>query len=384
MPHARLTAAAALLVLTVASNPTCAADPRFPIGAYLGNPNGSDSGAEANFEAAYGSLRAALKTAPQMILGYVDYTQPVSAWVSNTSWQAWSNAQSKDAKNKVPVIGLPMASIAAGSATPDQQFQAFASGQYDATLTGIVQAWAQQGFHKLVIRPGWEMNIEGPTYVGDDAQSQADWVAAFRHIDHVLHAAASAAHVGLRVVWNPNVSNYATVSATRSLYPGDGAVDVIAADNYADIHPYSDGGNPPTYHDWHTGGEDTSIAQFIADPVNRRHYWTWPAATEYSNDSSQGHSQTLNSLIAFAREHGKPFAIGESGAGNCSAATDVCDDPTFADWLADRLHAAASNRVTISFVDIWDSNGGGNYEFSFAADGKPHERVSWGRAFGSR
>ena len=381
MHQARLTWGAALLATALAT-PGDAAAPRFPLGAYLGNPNSGSAAAEAAFEASYATFAAALRTPPSLIVTYVDYAQPVANWPANASWQAYSNRVSPDAHRLLPVIGLPMASIAAGSALPDQQFRAFAAGTYDSEIRGVVAAWAQQGFHTLAVRPGWEMNIPGNTFAGSDAQSQADWVGAFRHIYRVLHAAAASNNVSLRVLWNPNITNYDNYGTRTALYPGNDFVDVIGADIYADMYPYSDGGNPPTYHDWATGGEDTSVAQFIANPVNRRHYWSWPAATRYNNDSSQGHNLSLSVLIGFAKQHGKPFAVPEAGAGNCDAGRDVCDDPTFPAWLASRLQAAANNGGPIAFVDVWNSNGGGNYEFSFAADGKPLEAAAWGHAFG--
>lgn len=354
----------------------------FPLGLYVGNPNGSDPNAEAQFEANFSSFVADLKTRPHSILTYVDYTQPVSAWPNNASWQAWSNSLSPDAKTLRPIIGLPMASIASGSPSADAQFQAFAAGQYDTEIQGVLQAWVSHGFKSLVFRPGWEMNIQGPTYAGGDAQSWADWVAAFQHIARVLRQSAKTAGVSATIVWNPNVTNWSAAEATTSLYPGDQFADVIGIDNYGDMYPYSDGGTPPTYHDWDTGGEDTSIAQFIADPINRAHYWTWPAANKWTLDASQGHSQTFASLVAFAQLHRKAIAICETGAGNSSNGTDVQDDPTFPQWLSAQLLAARAASVPVRFVDIWDSNGGGSYEFSHSSDDKPQEAAAWEVYFG--
>jgi hypothetical protein len=353
------------------------------LGGYMGNPNGSSAAAEAAFAANYNSFAAILRVAPTAIVTYVDYTQSVSAWPANASWQAWSNAQSPQARALRPVIGLPMASIAGGAPTADQQFKAFASGQYDSEITGVVQAWVQQGFKNLIFRPGWEMNIQGNTYAGADPQSQLDWVAAFRHIYLVLKQSASAAGASATVIWNPSATNYSDVSATRDLYPGDDVVDAVGIDIYSDMYPYSDGGSPPTYHDWHTGGEDGSIAQFIADPVNRWHYWCYPAATKWSLDSSNGHAQSFASLVQFALHHSKMLALPETGAGNSNAGTDIVDDATFPQWLATKLTAAAAAGVKIFDVNIWNSNGGGNYEFSFAADLKPHEAAAWGKYFGT-
>ena len=271
-----------------------------------------------------------------------------------------------------------MASTAGGSPSPDSQYQSFASGQYDGVLAGIVQVWAQNGFHHLVFRPGWEMNIQGNTYVGADAQSRADWLRAFRRIYKVMHRAGVTYGASVRIVWNPNATNYAT-NDTRGLYPGDAYVDIVGVDAYADMYPYTDDG---TYHDWHTGQQDSTLAQFMADPINRAHYWSWPAADRWSNDGSDGHNLSLSVLIDFAKQHGKPFAVPEAGAGNCNGGHDVCDDPTYPTWLRRRLSRAAAQGVTISFVNIWNSNGGGNYEFSFSGDNKPQEASAWGAAFG--
>ncbi len=282
------------------------------------------------------------------------------------------------------MIAFAFASDASGSASADQQFQAFASGQYDSVIKGIVQSWVNQGFTNLVFRPGWEMNMPGPTYAGDSAQDQADWVAAFQHVSTVLHQTATALGVHVQVVWNPGTINYSNAEATTNLYPGNQYVDITGADAYSDLHPYSDEPGATDFHDWDTNNEDSTVAQFIADPVNREHYWSYPAATEWSNDSSGGHSQSLDSLIQFAEAMGKPFAIPETGAGNPSNDGDVQDDAAFPQWLAEQLTAAQAQGETISFVNLWDSNGGGNYEFSFASDDKPGEAAAWAEYFGAQ
>jgi hypothetical protein len=359
----------------------------FPLGVYLDEPDPGDPSAEAQFEADYTSFVNLMGTTPSYINTYVDNTQPISSWVANSSYQAWSNANSPDASGLTPVIGLPMSSVAAGSGTPDQQYQAFASGQYDSVLTGIVNAWAAQGFTSLVFRPGWEFNLLGPNYAGDSAQEQSDWVAAFQHIYTVLHQAGAADGININVVWNPGVTNYSNAEATTNMYPGNQYVDTIGADMYSDMYPYSDGTNAsgqPEYHDWATGGEDTSVAQLMSNPINQDHYWSYPAATEWSLDSSGGHSQSLDSLIQFAEQQGKPFAVPETGAGNSNSGTDVPDDSAFPQWLSQQLTTAQNNGLPIDFVDLWDSNGGGNYQFSYASDGKPQEAAAWAQYFGAQ
>ena len=355
----------------------------FPLGAYIANPDNSSASNEAFFENGFDSLKTLMGTAPQYLDVFVDQRLDVNQWVGNTQWNANSFAASADARTTTPVIGLPLSSTASDALSPDQAFKAFASGQYDGVLNGIVQAWASQGFTNLVFRPGWEMNLTGSNYAGDTAQMQGDWVAAFQHVYTALHSAAEQTGVSVQVVWNPGVTNYSNAGATANLYPGNNYVDVIGADAYSDIYPFSDG-STPAYHDWDTGKEEGSAAQFIADPINREHYWSLPAATKWSDDGSGGHSQSLSSLIQFAEQQGKPFAIPETGAGNSNSGSDVTDDAAYPQWLAQQLSTAQASGLPIAFVNLWDSNGGGNYAFSQAADGKPAEAASWATYFGAQ
>ncbi len=353
------------------------------LGVYVGDPNNASTSDEATFESNYNSFTAAMKESPGLINLYIDYTQPVADWVSNSEWSADSNVDSVSAKPLTPVIAFPLASIASGSATPDAQFREFSAGTYDTVIKQIVETWAQVGYKTVIFRPGWEMNISGNTYAGTTAQDWADWIAAYQHVYTVLHAEAKALGITVEVVWNPNVTNYDTTKATTDLYPGDAYVDVIGVDMYSDMHPFSDGGSPATYHDWATGGEDTSLATFMANATNRSHYWSYPAATKWSLDGSSGNSATFTSFVTFAEQHNKPFAICETGAGNSNAGTDVKDDPTFPQWLASQITNAQAAGLTVAFVDVWDSNGGGNYEFSHSSDTKPLESAAWGKYIGA-
>lgn len=106
----------------------------FPLGAYLGDPNGSSASAEATFEANYSQFTSMTGIAPTCLDNYVDYTQPISAWVSNAGWQAWSDAQSADAKGATPVIALPLASINLSAGTADARYKAIASGIDDSVF----------------------------------------------------------------------------------------------------------------------------------------------------------------------------------------------------------------------------------------------------------
>ena len=356
----------------------------FPLGAYVGNPDDGSSTDQASFNAAFAGFTSLLGEAPTYMDTYLDVSDPISSWASSTAFAAASFAQSPDAAATIPVIGLPLSSVAAGSPSADAQFQAFAAGTYDSMLIGVVNTWVKEGFTNLVFRPGWEMNLQDNNSAGNTAQSQADWVSAFQHVYTVLHQAAAADGATIQVVWNPGVTSYSPAEATTNLYPGDSYVDAIGADVYGDAYPFSDSTTQTEYHDWATGGEDTSLAQFIANPINREHYWSEPAATEWSSDSSGGHSQSLTSLISFAEQHDKPFAVPETGAGNTTGGHDVSDDAAFPAWLATQLTAAQQAGETVDFVNLWDSNSGGTYAFSDASDDKPNEAAAWAASFGAK
>jgi beta-mannanase len=359
----------------------------FPLGVFVGNPNYYDSSEEASFETNFNAFSDLMKTKPQFLDQYSDQRLPVSGWVGQASWNAASMAQSPVLKGVTPVIGLPMTSTAPGSGSPDQFYKDFAAGKYDSVLKGMVQTWADHGFATQIWRPGWEMNIDTmPSYAGNDAATRADWVKAFQHISTVLHAAGKAEGVSVQVAWNPSVLNYSHAgNVIQTAYPGNQYVDIIAADVYGDVFPY---GSPTHLYDWDKSGQvlnsshpvyDSSVQQWASDPVNLQHYYTYPAANQWSLDGSVGHATTLQQLIDLAKSTGKPFAIAETGAGNTHDGARLTDNPTFVKWLADTLHQSG---VHVSFVNIWDSNSVGQYHFTSSADHKPLEAAAWARYFG--
>ncbi|WBL80352.1 hypothetical protein I3J27_07995 [Bradyrhizobium xenonodulans] len=359
----------------------------FPLGVFVGNPNYYDPSEGASFEINFNAFSDLMKTRPQFLDQYGDQRLPISGWVGQASWNAASMAQSPVLNSVTPVIGLPMTSTASGSGTPDQFYKDFAAGKYDFVLKGMVKAWADNGFTTQIWRPGWEMNIDTmPSYAGNDAATRGDWVKAFQHISTVLHAAGKAEGVNVQVAWNPTVVNYSHAgNVIQTAYPGNQYVDIIAADVYGDVFPY---GSPTHLYDWDKSGQvlnsshpvyDSSVQQWASDPVNLQHYYTYPAANQWSLDGSVGHATTLQQLIDFAKSTGKPFAIAETGAGNTHDGARLTDNPTFVKWLADTLHQSGAR---VSFVNIWDSNSGGQYRFTSSADRKPLEAAAWAKYFG--
>ncbi len=359
----------------------------FALGVYIGNPNEFDANAEQAFENSYNSFVTTMSVKPAYLTSYINNGTPVGQWVGDSNFQAQSNAKSPVASTMIPVISLQLQSTDGSAGDLLTQFTQFAAGDNDAVVRQIVDAWADNGFTNVVFRLGAEMNIYSLGYAGDDTASQAEWVLAFQHVSRVLHNEAKARNITMRVMWNPDTTNYSNAHATPNnisagLYPGDSYVDIIGVDIYADMYPYNDTFNPDTYHDWDTGGEDTSVAQFVADYVNGQHYWSYPAANINCLDCSGGHAQSLDSLIAFSLQHNKPFAIPETGAGSSWGGHDMNDQSAFPMWLAQELTTARAAGLQIAFVAIWDSYGGGNYEFTYPGDGKPNEAASWAKYFG--
>ena len=281
----------------------------FPLGVFVGNPNLDDSGAEANFDASIKAFESLLGTQPTYMNSYIDFTKPISDWLDNTGFAAASFKASPTADGTIPTIGLPMASLAAGSPSADQTYQNFAAGDYDSMLQSMVKTWADSGFKTQVWRPGVEMNLSSsPSYGGNTAGQQADWIAAFQHIYTTLHAAAAADGVNLKVVWNPATTNDSEAgNATQTLYPGSQYVDVIGADVYSDVYPFS-------LYDWDKSGQqinapnpvyDTSLQEWASDPVNLEHYYTDPASDQWALDGSGGSALSLQNVIDFAKSAGQ-------------------------------------------------------------------------------
>ena len=367
------------------------ADPSTPfqLGVFVGNANGDDSSAEATFDAANQAFDTLMGTTPTIMNAYIDASQTPDEWLSNVGWSAGSAEASPSWKGEIPLIGLPMGSTNPDAPSTMQILQNYADGAYDSMLQGMVRDWANAGFMTQYWRPGVEMNLSStPGFVGSDAALQQEWIAAFQHIYTTLHAAAAADGVNLKVIWNPGTTNDSVAgNPTQTMYPGNQYVDIIGADVYADAYPF---GNHSEMYDWDKSGQvinspnpvyDSSFQQWASDPINLEHYYTYPASDQYSLDGSGGSALSLQNLIDFAKAQGKPIAVCEAGAGSTGDGAGVSDNPTFVQWLSSTLD---SSGATVDFVSIWDSNGGGNYEFSNASDDKPLEAAAWAKYFGAQ
>lgn len=344
----------------------------FPLGVYVGGPDASNPTAEAAVVSQYAAFEQAMGAAPQFMDTYIDQSQPISNWAANASFTAYSMRISSVDPSTIPVIGLPMATTA-DTGNQDAVFKAFIAGTYDSDLIGVVNAWKDQGYSTMYIRPGYEGNGSFvPWYAGSDASTRADWVAAFQHISTVLRSVPG---TDVKIVWNPNIQAGNSGDVT-GLYPGDACVDVIAGDIYSPTYPRD-------LYDWdlNNGTYDSTFAQWFSDPVNRIHYWTYPAANQYQQISDgQSYTFSLQNLIDFAAAHGKPIGIGETGASG-DGTRGPTDDPAFVQWLASTLAKALT---PVAFVNIWDVNvANGNWDFSSTTNPKPLEAAAWVQDFGA-
>jgi hypothetical protein len=347
----------------------------FPLGAFVGGPNGSDAAAQSAVTNQFNSFVTTMGAAPQFMNAYVDLAKPIDQWAANASWTAWSWAQMSGTSGITPLLGLPMAT-SADAGHPDAVFKAFAAGQYDDALKGVVKSWADHGFSTQYWRPGYEMNLSSmPWFVSNDTQTQADFVSAFQHIAGVLHGAGQASGVNVQVVWSPNIQNWNPGVDVLGMYPGNHAVDVIGPDQYDNMYPRD-------LYDWakNDGTVDSSFAQWASNPVNVAHYFTYPSANQWHpTGDGQGNSVSLQSFIDLAKANGKPIAVSESGAGG-GGSNDTWENPAFVKWMASTLHNAG---VPVSFVSTWDINDNGPWDFSSGSAGKPLTEAAWQQNFGA-
>ena len=328
---------------------------RFPIGVYVGNPNGNDSAAETSFDADFNTFVSGMGGVTLTSMNaFTDFSQDPSQWASNAGWTAWSWAKSPVVGTSItPVIGIPMsdnnhwAGNGAGW-TNDDFFKQIINGTYDANYKGIVDAWANAGFKTLELRLGYEMDGGYmPWYMGDDAGTQGGWVAAFQHLSVMMRGEATADSASAKIVWNPADINYTNLSV-QAAYPGDAYVDVISADAYSPLYPKG-------LYDWskNDGTVDTSIQQWWADPVNREHFWSYPNANQW-NPTGTGGGFGLEDAIAMAKAHGKPLALSETGAGGDGTTTGPSDETDFPKWLAAELDKAqALGAILFTLQSEW-------------------------------
>jgi len=357
-----------LCITSFASVRTVSAQTFAPLGVFSGGVDRTEwAGNYAAFQTSMGQSATSTDI-------FIDYTQAIANWPGNANYSA-SPLQAK-APTFTPIVSVGLTDNAHAYVSGNYSetgavamMNAVAAGTYDAQYLGVINAFKSHGFTTIYLRIGWEQDggYYG-WYATRDSTTAAAYVAAWQHIADLAHNLVSGfpvTGITVKTVWGPAVINWVAVGIS-STYPGDTYVDIIGPDCYSNVWPED-------LHNWETGGTDANTTVWAANPINREHYWDYPNATASNGQSAGGYG--MLAAIAFAVAHNKPFGMSECGAGNNGTTTGPSDDGQFPFYLANRLSSAVEQGLTIQFVDVWDVNAGGNWDFSHGA--RPLEEAAW-------
>jgi len=358
----RVLAAFIALLSVVAFDGPAAARP-LPYGLYVGNPNGNDAAAMGKFQAQWDASVQQLGRPPQFFGTFVDFGQDWGKWPSNAGWSAWSWTRSGRAKGLKPVIGIKLSTNAYWNRQNDA-FREIIAGKHDDVYRDVVAKWRDAGFKELRFRISYEFNGGFmPDNFGKDKATLALWKGAFAHVADVMHAVPG---VKVLVVWNPANINWTSHGIAES-YPGDRYVDIIATDIYSSLYPQD-------LTDRTGSGRAASPADWSRTDANRVGFWDYPGGTRWNK---VGGGWGLVQLLDLARQHGKPFAIGETGVGSKNPKTGPADDAVFPVYLKSRLDAFVKAGGVVDHVVIWDVNvGDGAWRFT-GVPAKARTAAAW-------
>ena len=358
---------------------------RFPLGTYVGNPNGNDAVAMASFKRQFDAHITAMGGArPKYFNIFTDFGKPPAEWPSSARWAAWSSKQSGErylapASGIVPLVGLPLASNAGGWGKVDGFYQETVAGKYDAVWAGIVDAYAGVGYKTVDFRIAYEMDGNFMPWGPGNSRApdvRPDFVAAFRHVADAIHREGRAKHIRAVVHWNPAAINDSGYDIA-TLYPGDQYVDVIGIDLYSPMYPLD-------LTDWSRGIEGDALNRpaWAANTANRLHHWRYTNASKRIPVPKLGNwGWSMAQAIAFAELHHKPLGVDETGTGSSGQALGPADDGEFPKALAGMLGEARARGVPIHVVSIWDTHvSDGDWDFENGS--KPKAAAAWTRYFG--
>jgi hypothetical protein len=348
---------------------------------------------------------------------FVDYREPIwspgtydAKWRNNATWAAGNLAAlcSVEYLNRLDAEGrptlVPIVSVGLTDdptayqlklAADDPNYGVYseaaavammndvANGKYDMddlangryrVWPAIFDAFRNKGFRKIYLRIGWEQN---GNWYGWQVRSEATrvaYIAAWRHVANLAHSYARTYGMTIETMWSPSAA-YANYGVSEeSSYPGDEYVDIVAPTAYSPIWNPTRSRDKTAYHDWSTG-LNVSLADWLANPVNRRQIWDYPAADSWNPKRGWG----IPAAISFALARSKRFGLSETGTGNFGVTRSgggPADEGAYPIYLGERLAAAVAQGLEIEVIEIWPQASGAD-RLTFLSGERPLEANAW-------
>lgn len=380
------TARCMLAVVALGAVNASAAETNGPLNSVLGayffpNPG---TGGNPDFDEQFDAFTAALGKAPVARGTFGDNSHGLTNLAGSQYWNV--NPLKIDPRTRggkvTPVIGLTMGAVEdrGNNDAILRRFDQIANGAYDRQFVGIINAWNNGGFKRIVVRVGYEMNGHWMAWAVPGGNKVSSWNAAFRRVSTVMRARAAELGMNVAIAWNPCAVT-GEDTPTDAMYPGDDVVDIISLDIYSSVSWAKDRTN------WGPDGKPMGTAPDLkawaelAD--NRRHFWLYPDATASDPTGARGSGWGLAKHIAFAKSHRKPIAISETGVGRSPGAPNsgIDDDGELPRLLWEQLRNYPHG---IDHVIIWSLDEG-DFRGNFLDNTKwPHPlaKAAWRKYFG--
>ncbi len=237
----------------------------------------------------------------------------VTLWGNRATWSDITNPsfvyKQWQGTSKTLALGVPMLPESVAGVS----LQACANGDYNSYWRQFGTNISSYGLGSSIIRLGWEFN--GNWYTWQATGQPATWAACWRQI--VTSARTTAPD--LQWDWNVNRGVSSGLADPTQAYPGDAYVTTIGVDSYD----------------------------------------MWPGATTAANWNTQlNGTQGLNYWLAFAKAHGKKFALPEWGSVTTGGSPGG-DDPAY---VNDMLGFFKANADSIAYESNFQSpSTGGTY-----------------------
>lgn len=363
----------------------------FPLGARVGNPDGSTY-------SDWSTQAAAFLGPVQYINVFNVFGQGWNAWVDAAGYIASTAKNSPIAGSMIPVVGVKLSDGKfygdnnLGDPTGhdcNKEYRDIINGVHDTVITATANKWFSQ-YNLLYLRIAYEFNGEFmPDYFGKYQNGSPDtttlnlWIAAFKKMADLWRAAASAGGKTVKIVWNPNANQYAD-NGVKNAYPGDSYVDVIGIDMYSPCYEDSNAqaapGSAALYNG--DGTYSNSIKDWLAIDANRVRWWD-QGTGDYYYQSKLENQFGFQTALDFIKLKGKPMMMCETGSGNREQwrNTGPCDDPLFPVYLRSRLDQAVNMGIPVIAVMLWvgnESDGG----WGCINGERRREAQAWSAAFG--